>query len=137
MAIQQVRHRLLHQRTDSRTCEAAAKIMEGKKVADGVRCIVIPATQDVYLQALKEGLIETFITAGAVVSTPTCGPCLGGHMGVLLCGRARHFHHQPELCGPNGSCEERGCALASSCGGSGFRSEGQHLHPGRSLRKER
>ena len=64
----------------------AAKVMEGKKVADGVRCIVIHATQDVYMQALKEGLIETFITAGAVVSTPTCGPCLGGHMGVLYAG---------------------------------------------------
>ncbi len=64
----------------------AARVMEGKKVADGVRCIVIPATQDVYMQALKEGLIETFITAGAVVSTPTCGPCLGGHMGVLYAG---------------------------------------------------
>ncbi len=64
----------------------AAKVMEGKKVAEGVRCIVIPATQDVYMQALKEGLIETFITAGAVVSTPTCGPCLGGHMGVLYAG---------------------------------------------------
>ena len=64
----------------------AAKVMEGKKVAGGVRCIVIPATQDVYMQALKEGLIETFITAGAVVSTPTCGPCLGGHMGVLYAG---------------------------------------------------
>ncbi len=64
----------------------AAKVMEGKKVADGVRCIAIPATQDVYMQALKEGLIETFITAGAVVSTPTCGPCLGGHMGVLYAG---------------------------------------------------
>ena len=64
----------------------AAKVMEGRKVADGVRCIVIPATQDIYMQALKEGLIETFITAGAVVSTPTCGPCLGGHMGVLYAG---------------------------------------------------
>ena len=64
----------------------AAKVLEGRKVADGVRCIVIPATQDVYMQALKEGLIETFITAGAVVSTPTCGPCLGGHMGVLYAG---------------------------------------------------
>ena len=64
----------------------AAKVLEGRKVAGGVRCIVIPATQDVYMQALKEGLIETFITAGAVVSTPTCGPCLGGHMGVLYAG---------------------------------------------------
>jgi 3-isopropylmalate/(R)-2-methylmalate dehydratase large subunit len=64
----------------------AAKVLEGRKVADTVRCIVIPATQEVYLQALHEGLIETFIAAGAVVSTPTCGPCLGGHMGVLYEG---------------------------------------------------
>ena len=64
----------------------AAKVLEGRKVAENVRCIVIPATQDVYMQALKEGLIERFISAGAVVSTPTCGPCLGGHMGVLYAG---------------------------------------------------
>ena len=64
----------------------AAKVMEGRHVADYVRCIVIPATQEVYMQAIKEGLVETFISAGAVVSTPTCGPCLGGHMGVLFEG---------------------------------------------------
>jgi 3-isopropylmalate/(R)-2-methylmalate dehydratase large subunit len=64
----------------------AAGIMAGRKVADGVRAIVIPATQEIYLQALREGLIETFIQAGAAVSTPTCGPCLGGHMGVLAEG---------------------------------------------------
>jgi len=51
-----------------------------------VRCIVLPGTEQVYLDALREGLIETFIVAGAVVSTPTCGPCLGGHMGVLAGG---------------------------------------------------
>jgi 3-isopropylmalate/(R)-2-methylmalate dehydratase large subunit len=51
-----------------------------------VRCIVIPGTQQVYLDALKEGLIETFIRAGAAVSTPTCGPCLGGYMGILAGG---------------------------------------------------
>ncbi|MTI65985.1 MAG: 3-isopropylmalate dehydratase large subunit [Firmicutes bacterium] len=61
----------------------AAKVMKGKKVYKGVRTIIFPATQKIYLQALKEGLIETFIKAGAVVSTPTCGPCLGGHMGIL------------------------------------------------------
>ena len=61
----------------------AAAILRGKKVADGVRCIVIPATQQIYLQAMEEGLIADFIQAGAAVSTPTCGPCLGGHMGVL------------------------------------------------------
>lgn len=64
----------------------AAAILKGKKVAKNLRCIVIPATQAIYLQALKEGLIETFIEAGAVVSTPTCGPCLGGYMGILAEG---------------------------------------------------
>ena len=61
----------------------AAAILRGKKVAGGVRCIVIPATQKIYLDAMAEGLIADFINAGAAVSTPTCGPCLGGHMGVL------------------------------------------------------
>jgi len=64
----------------------AAKILKGKKVKKGVRCIVIPGTQSIYLQALKEGLVEDFIEAGAVFSTPTCGPCLGGHMGILAKG---------------------------------------------------
>jgi len=64
----------------------AAQILKGRKVAPYVRLIVIPATQNVYLQALREGLIEVFIEAGAAVSTPTCGPCLGGHMGVLAEG---------------------------------------------------
>jgi 3-isopropylmalate/(R)-2-methylmalate dehydratase large subunit len=64
----------------------AAHILKRKKVHTGVRCIIIPGTQQVYLDALAEGLIETFIKAGAAVSTPTCGPCLGGHMGVLAAG---------------------------------------------------
>ncbi len=64
----------------------AAQVMKGRKVAKGVRCIVIPATQAIYLQALKEGLLEIFIEAGAIVSTPTCGPCLGGYMGILAAG---------------------------------------------------
>ena len=64
----------------------AAGILKGRKVADGVRCIVIPATQDVYLQCIKEGLTEIFIAAGCAVSTPTCGPCLGGHMGCMCEG---------------------------------------------------
>lgn len=61
-------------------------MLRGRKVAKGVRTIVIPATQSVYLQAMEEGLIKTFIEAGAVVSTPTCGPCLGGYMGILASG---------------------------------------------------
>ena len=64
----------------------AASILKGRQVSHDVRCIVIPGTQQVYLDALHEGLIEAFIKAGAVVSTPTCGPCLGGYMGVLAAG---------------------------------------------------
>ncbi|MCE5333907.1 MAG: 3-isopropylmalate dehydratase large subunit [Desulfobacteraceae bacterium] len=64
----------------------AAEVMRGRKVANGVRCIVVPATQNVYLEAMEEGLIEIFIEAEAAVSTPTCGPCLGGHMGILAPG---------------------------------------------------
>ena len=62
---------------------AAAEVLKGKKVNENVRCIVIPATQNVYLQCVREGLAEIFVEAGAVFSTPTCGPCLGGHMGIL------------------------------------------------------
>ena len=64
----------------------AARVMKGRKVAKNVRCIVIPATQEIYLQAMREGLLEIFIEAGAIVSTPTCGPCLGGYMGILAAG---------------------------------------------------
>ncbi len=64
----------------------AAEIMRGRQVAKWVRCIVIPATQDIYMQALKEGLVETFTEAGCAVSAATCGPCLGGYMGVLAEG---------------------------------------------------
>ncbi len=62
---------------------AAAEVLKGKKVNENVRCIVIPATQNIYLQCVREGLAEIFVEAGAVFSTPTCGPCLGGHMGIL------------------------------------------------------
>lgn len=64
----------------------AAKVLEGRKVAKGMRLIVFPATQAIYLQAMEEGLLATFIKAGGIVSTPTCGPCLGGHMGILAAG---------------------------------------------------
>lgn len=91
----------------------AAEILKGKKVHPYVRLIVIPATQKIYYQALKEGLIEIFISAGASVSTPTCGPCLGGHMGILakgekalattnrnFIGRMGHPESEVYLCGP-------------------------------------
>ncbi len=64
----------------------AAKILKGKKIAPSLRLIVIPATQEIYRQALKEGLFEIFLSAGGVISPPTCGPCLGGHMGILAEG---------------------------------------------------
>ena len=66
----------------------AAGVIKGKKVASSIRLIVIPATQEIYKQALKEGLLEIFIDAEAAVSTPTCGPCLGGHMGILAEGES-------------------------------------------------
>ena len=65
---------------------AAAGILKGRKIHPDLRCIILPGSQQVYLEALREGLIEAFIEAGAAVSTPTCGPCLGGHMGVLAAG---------------------------------------------------
>jgi 3-isopropylmalate/(R)-2-methylmalate dehydratase large subunit len=64
----------------------AAKILKDKKIAKGIRVIIFPGTQKIYLQAIEEGLVHTFVEAGAVFSTPTCGPCLGGHMGILAAG---------------------------------------------------
>jgi 3-isopropylmalate/(R)-2-methylmalate dehydratase large subunit len=64
----------------------AAEILRGRKVKKGIRLLVFPATQRIYLDALREGLIESIVEAGGVFSTPTCGPCLGGHMGVLADG---------------------------------------------------
>ncbi len=91
----------------------AASILKGRKVKKGVRCIVIPATQAIYLQAVEEGLVKTFVEAGAVVSTPTCGPCLGGYMGILaegercisttnrnFVGRMGHVESEVYLAGP-------------------------------------
>ena len=91
----------------------AAQLLKGKKVHPSIRLIVIPATQDIYLEALKEGLLEIFIEAEGVVSTPTCGPCLGGHMGILaegeralsttnrnFAGRMGHPKSEIYLCNP-------------------------------------
>ena len=65
---------------------AASEILKGRKVANGLKCVIIPATQDIYLKCIQNGLAEIFIKAGAVISTPTCGPCLGGFMGILAKG---------------------------------------------------
>ncbi|MCL2664827.1 MAG: aconitase family protein, partial [Defluviitaleaceae bacterium] len=98
---------------DLRTAAAILKGTEGVRVAKGVRLIILPGTQSIYLQALKEGLIEDLVLAGAAVSTPTCGPCLGGHMGVLaegercvattnrnFVGRMGHVRSEVYLAGP-------------------------------------
>jgi len=69
-----------------RDLRQAAEILKGKRVHPGVRLIIIPATQKIYHQAMTEGLFDIFLSAGAAISTPTCGPCLGGHMGVLAEG---------------------------------------------------
>ncbi|MDD5708041.1 MAG: 3-isopropylmalate dehydratase large subunit [Kiritimatiellae bacterium] len=91
----------------------AAQFLAGRKVHKGLRCLIIPATQRIYLAAMREGLLASFIEAGAVVSTPTCGPCLGGHMGILaegeralattnrnFVGRMGHPKSEVYLCGP-------------------------------------
>jgi 3-isopropylmalate/(R)-2-methylmalate dehydratase large subunit len=91
----------------------AAAILKGKKAAPGLRLLVIPATQEIYMQAMREGLLSIFVQAEAVVSTPTCGPCLGGHMGILaegerslattnrnFVGRMGHPKSEVYLCGP-------------------------------------
>ena len=81
----------------------AAEILKGRKVKKGVRCIIIPATQNIYLQAMEEGLLKIFIEAGAVVSTPTCGPCLGGYMGILAEGERCISTNKQKLCGTYGT----------------------------------
>lgn len=86
---------------------AAASVMQGKKVADGVRCIVIPATPEVYSQCLDEGIIKIFTDAGAVVSTPTCGPCLGGYMGILAAGESAVATTNRNFVGRMGSTESK------------------------------
>lgn len=91
----------------------AAKLLKGRKVAPHVRCIIFPATQAIYRQAMAEGLLDIFVEAEAAVSTPTCGPCLGGHMGILaegeralattnrnFVGRMGHPKSEVCLCGP-------------------------------------
>ena len=82
-------------------------------VAKGMRCIVIPATQSIYMQAMEEGLLKTFIEAGAVVSTPTCGPCLGGYMGILAEGERCVSTTNRNFRGTYGTCKESEIYLAS------------------------
>jgi len=85
----------------------AARILRGKKIGRGVRAIVIPASQSIYLESLREGLIETFVQAGAAVGNPNCGPCLGGHMGILAAGEVCVSTSNRNFTGRMGSKEAR------------------------------
>jgi 3-isopropylmalate/(R)-2-methylmalate dehydratase large subunit len=102
----------------------AAKVMAGRKVHSGVRCLIIPGTPGVYLEALAEGLIETFMRAGAAVSTSTCGPCLGGHMGILASGERAISTTNRNFVGRMGSPESEvylaGPAVAAASAIAGY-----------------
>ena len=106
----------------------AAKILKGKKVHPYTRTIIIPATQKVYLKALKEGLMEIFINAGAVVSPPTCGPCIGGHMGVLAKGERCVATTNRNFVGRMGDKESEVC-LASPAVAAASAIKGKITHP--------
>ncbi len=113
-----------------RTLEIAAKILSGRKVAKGLRVIVIPATQQIYMDAMAAGYLKTFIEAGAIVSTPTCGPCLGGYMGILAEHERCVFYNKPEFCGPHGPCNKRNLSCKpGSCGRQ--RGNGKNFRAGR------
>jgi 3-isopropylmalate/(R)-2-methylmalate dehydratase large subunit len=113
----------------------AAKILKGKKIAPSLRLIIIPATQEVYHQALKEGLFEIFLSTGAVISPPTCGPCLGGHMGVLAEGERslattnRNFRGRMGHAGSEVYLSSPAVAAASAI-------KGRICHPDEVMRKE-
>lgn len=107
----------------------AAGILKGKKVASGVRVIIIPGTQRIYLEALREGLIEIFIEAGAVVSTPTCGPCLGGHMGILAEGERAVATTNRNFTGRMGHVESE-VYLSSPAVAAASALAGKLMHPG-------
>ncbi len=106
----------------------AAKILKGKKVHKNTRTIIIPATQKIYLQALKEGLMEIFINAGAVVSPPTCGPCIGGHMGVLAKGEKCVATTNRNFVGRMGDKESE-VYLASPAVAAASAIKGKIIHP--------
>ncbi|MGO9018437.1 MAG: 3-isopropylmalate dehydratase large subunit [Syntrophobacteraceae bacterium] len=106
----------------------AAQVMKGKKVARGVRCLVIPATQRVYLEAMAEGLLEIFIEAEAAVSTPTCGPCLGGHMGILAPGESAVATTNRNFVGRMGHVESK-VYLANPAVAAASAIAGRIVHP--------
>jgi 3-isopropylmalate/(R)-2-methylmalate dehydratase large subunit len=110
----------------------AAQVMKGRKVARGLRCIVIPATQQVYLEAMQEGLLQIFIEAEAAVSTPTCGPCLGGHMGILAPGESAVATTNRNFVGRMGHVESK-VYLANPAVAAATAILGHIAHPGEVL----
>ncbi len=106
----------------------AAKILKGKKVHSKVRLIVIPATQKIYLQAIKEGLVEIFVKAGGVFSTPTCGPCLGGHVGILTKGERALATTNRNFLGRMGDPESEVC-LSNPAVAAASAVKGRIAHP--------
>jgi 3-isopropylmalate/(R)-2-methylmalate dehydratase large subunit len=113
---------------------AAAEIMRGRKVAPGVRCIVIPATQKIYMEAMEEGLLEIFVEAEAVVSTPTCGPCLGGHMGILAAGESAVATTNRNFVGRMGHIESK-VYLSNPAVAAASAILGRIAHPGEVMNK--
>jgi len=107
----------------------AAKIIKGKKIKQGLRLIVIPATQKIYLEAVKEGLAEIFVRAGGVFSTPTCGPCLGGHMGILAEGERCLATTNRNFVGRMGSPKSE-VYLTSPAVAAASAIKGRIVHPG-------
>jgi 3-isopropylmalate/(R)-2-methylmalate dehydratase large subunit len=112
----------------------AARILKGKKIAPSLRLIVIPATQETYRQALKEGLFEIFLSAGAVISPPTCGPCLGGHMGVLAEGERALATTNRNFRGRMGHAQSE-VYLASPAVAAASAVKGRICHPEEVIRK--
>jgi len=108
----------------------AAAVLKGKKVAKHVRCIVLPATPSIWKQALKEGLLETFMESGCIVGPPTCGPCLGGHMGILAAGERSIATTNRNFKGRMGSLESE-VYLASPAVAAASAVAGEICHPGK------
>ena len=108
--------------------EIAAKILQGKKVAKHVRCIIIPATPDIYHTALKRGYFDTYLDAGCIISPPTCGPCLGGHMGVLARGERAVSTTNRNFLGRMGHPESEVC-LAGAAVAAASAIKGEIAHP--------
>jgi 3-isopropylmalate/(R)-2-methylmalate dehydratase large subunit len=108
---------------------AAASVIKGRKVAKNVRAIVIPATQRIWLEACREGLLEAFVEAGCAVSAPTCGPCLGGHMGILAKGEKCVATTNRNFVGRMGHAESE-VYLASPAVAAASAVAGRIAHPG-------